>query len=498
MAKLPLRRFPRFLPSISQASELLRARVTYETFGFEGWTHPPWKPRVFQAKRAEKRAHGQGAEARGGLERPAWLARPSSPIWRPLRPDRSASRYYRATPPSAAVTSANRSAPYGGRSAQTGLPGIIQCDVDVLGSASMAVEAEVILATATALAGLGFEDLRVRLNSRPLLHLLVRSAGIAEALVGAAVIGIDKLDKESAAAVREELVGKGIPAGAASCSICPPLPCARRERSLADVSAGRGGGRRPPVPQIRDIIALTRPCPSGPCLDPSSRVAGTLHRPISSRSDGIPFSLGGGRFDDLIERLAGAKVPACGFSIGFERVYTLMEERGLFTSDTRGADVLVAISTPDVVADALRLATELRAAGLRVDVFPHAAKLGAQFDLAERKRIPYAIVADAQKLSADTLEVRELATRQSTPVARAELAAWLRGRLIGAGFKLIGDRATAAPHVVTIELPPHIRSDDAARALERTGFLLSYASGYLRERNWIQICLMGKIGRAHV
>ncbi|HJQ40758.1 MAG TPA: aminotransferase class V-fold PLP-dependent enzyme [Thermoanaerobaculia bacterium] len=73
--------------------------------------------------------------------------------------------------------------------------------------------------------------------------------------------------------------------------------------------------------------------------------------------------------------------------------------------------------------------------------------------------------------------------------------AWLRGRLRAAGFNLIGDRATVAPHVVTIQLPEHIRSDDAARALERAGFLLSFASGYLRERNWIQICLMGEIGR---
>jgi aspartate aminotransferase-like enzyme len=72
---------------------------------------------------------------------------------------------------------------------------------------------------------------------------------------------------------------------------------------------------------------------------------------------------------------------------------------------------------------------------------------------------------------------------------------WLRGRLRAAGFTLIGDRATPAPHVVTIQLPKHIKSDDAARDLERTGFLLSYASGYLRERNWIQICLMGEVTR---
>jgi len=73
--------------------------------------------------------------------------------------------------------------------------------------------------------------------------------------------------------------------------------------------------------------------------------------------------------------------------------------------------------------------------------------------------------------------------------------AWLRGRLRAAGFTLIGDHATAAPHVVTIQLPQHIRSDEAARSLERSGFLLSYASGYLLQRNWIQICLMGEVSR---
>ncbi|PYQ25751.1 MAG: hypothetical protein DMF56_26570 [Acidobacteria bacterium] len=72
---------------------------------------------------------------------------------------------------------------------------------------------------------------------------------------------------------------------------------------------------------------------------------------------------------------------------------------------------------------------------------------------------------------------------------------WLRNRLRSAGLDLIGDHATVAPHVVTIQLPDRISSDDAARTLERAGFLLSYASGYLRERNWIQICLMGEVTR---
>src|SRR5262245_53744302 len=88
----------------------------------------------------------------------------------------------------------------------------IQCDVDVLGSASMAVEAEVILATTTALARLGFEGLVVRLNSRPLLVHLVRSPGGAEEQLGAAIIAIDKLDKETPDTVAAELTTREVPA----------------------------------------------------------------------------------------------------------------------------------------------------------------------------------------------------------------------------------------------------------------------------------------------
>jgi histidyl-tRNA synthetase len=83
-----------------------------------------------------------------------------------------------------------------------------------------------------------------------------------------------------------------------------------------------------------------------------------------------------------------------------------------------------------VAGEALRLAADLRAAGLRVDGYPNAGRLGSQFELAERKGIPFAIVADPEKLRSGTLEVRDLAARQNTPVPRPELAAWLRARLV--------------------------------------------------------------------
>src|SRR5262245_34101594 len=299
----------------------------------------------------------------------------------------------------------------------------------------MAVEAEVILATTTALAQLGFTGLVVRLNARPLLTLLVRSAGVPDEHLGAAVIGIDKLDKESPDAVQAELVGKGIPEGAAGAL----LDFHARSRGgtddalLDEVAARVGAAGAGLVAQLREVLSLTPPLPAGRlAFDPFlARGLDYYTGPIFEvAAAGVPFSLaGGGRFDDLIERLAGVPVPACGFSIGFERVYTLMEERGMFGAGARAADVLVAVPSAEASAEALRLAAELRAGGLRVDGFPHAAKLGTQFELAERKAIPFAVVADPKKLRAGMPEVRDLTSRQSTAVARPELVAWLRARL---------------------------------------------------------------------
>jgi histidyl-tRNA synthetase len=166
-------------------------------------------------------------------------------------------------------------------------------------------------ATATALANLGFSGLRVRLNSRPLLHLLVRSAGVDEALVGAAVIGIDKLDKETP---------ETRCARSSSRRVCPAAgrrraagrmggrATADAERLLADVSARTGAAGASHVAQLRQILALTPSLPSGRLVfDPFlARGMDYYTGPIFEvAADGIPFSLaGGGRFDDLVERLA--------------------------------------------------------------------------------------------------------------------------------------------------------------------------------------------------
>lgn len=74
----------------------------------------------------------------------------------------------------------------------------------------------------------------------------------------------------------------------------------------------------------------------------------------------------------------------------------------------------------------------------------------------------------------------------------ASACAWLRRRLGHLGFTIVGEGAVPAPHIVTIALPLQVRSDELAQAIERAGFHIGHASAYLRQRNWIQICLMGQ------
>jgi aspartate aminotransferase-like enzyme/N-acyl-L-homoserine lactone synthetase len=80
----------------------------------------------------------------------------------------------------------------------------------------------------------------------------------------------------------------------------------------------------------------------------------------------------------------------------------------------------------------------------------------------------------------------------------AETSAWLRAKLVESGFELIGCNTSASPAVITIQLPESLNSAAIGNLMKESGFLLSCNSEYLRQKNWIQICLMGEIAREKV
>src|SRR6187397_320137 len=103
--------------------------------------------------------------------------------------------------------------------------------------------------------------------------------------------------------------------------------------------------------------------------------------------EGIGSLGGGGRYDGLIGMFSGEPIPACGFSLGLERILVVMGERNMFPPEVRtaGPDVLVTLFDQSSIADSLRLAAQLRGAGFRVEVYPEPDKLGKQFKYASSR-----------------------------------------------------------------------------------------------------------------
>ncbi len=147
---------------------------------------------------------------------------------------------------------------------------------------------------------------------------------------------------------------------------------------------------------------------------------------------------GGGRYDNLVGMFRGEQVPACGFSLGLERILVVMGERGMFPPDLEAAaaDVMVLQWSEATQADALALAGELRtddapgAAGPRVVLYPEVDKPGKQFKYAETLGVRIAALVGEDEAQAGTVTLKDLKNRAQITVPRAAAPAEIR-RLLG-------------------------------------------------------------------
>jgi histidyl-tRNA synthetase len=256
-----------------------------------------------------------------------------------------------------------------------------QCDIDLIGEESVLAEAELIEATTEALAAAGIPGTTVRLSDRRFLSALADNAGIAEEAQGGFFITLDKLDKVGWDGVGKELVSRGLteaqvdgvqqaitalqgldPAKLADqlSDAVPALP----ENVAADLAA---------TTQALAGLATTRELDWE--FDPTLvRGMGYYTGQIFELSHPASKSsvAGGGRYDKLIGRSLGKDVPACGFSIGFERIVDLLDT-------APRADAVAVLHEADVTpAEVLAVARQLRSEGRQVTAIKRRGKFGAQ------------------------------------------------------------------------------------------------------------------------
>jgi histidyl-tRNA synthetase len=304
-----------------------------------------------------------------------------------------------------------------------------QCDVDVLGSRSMIVEAEIISASREALSKLGFSDFVVRLNHRKVLTGILDAAGISSEKHGTALVALDKLDKIGTEGVLREFEARDVaPANSGTELLALFETKATNEQVLERLEKFMGAHPvgSEGIKDLREIIGYL-PASSIVELDPSlarglSYYTGAI---MEIQVEDLPGSLGGGgRYDNLIGMFLGQDIPACGFSLGLERIIVVMSERGMFPAHVGSppANVMVAIWDEESIPESFALAQQLRASGLRVDLYPDVDKLGKQLKFASMRRVPFVAVLGEEERARGEVALKNMSTGEQIVIPKNELA----------------------------------------------------------------------------
>ncbi|MCR4998211.1 MAG: histidine--tRNA ligase [Lachnospiraceae bacterium] len=213
-----------------------------------------------------------------------------------------------------------------------------QCDIDILGEPSNLAEIELITATTTTLGKLGFKNFDIRINERRILKAMAAYAGFAEADYDDIFISLDKMDKIGLDGVSEDLLSHGYE----KASIDKYLELFTKLQDKKDVAEGvnflaetLGDFLAPEVvdsmTEIAAAVNATKGAQFDLVFDPTlvrgmSYYTGTIFEIAIPEFGGSCG--GGGRYDEMIGKFTGQNVPACGFSIGFERIILLLMEQG--------------------------------------------------------------------------------------------------------------------------------------------------------------------------
>lgn len=251
----------------------------------------------------------------------------------------------------------------------------MQCDIDILGEPTNLAEIELILATTETLGKVGFSGFEIRINERRILKAMAAACGFQESDYDTVFIILDKMDKIGTDGVSDELVEAGYSVSAVSKYLSLFNGIEEAENGLAFLKEALAGHLDDDVADsLQEIIATVETAKKADfkmVFDPTlvrgmSYYTGTIFEIAIPEFGGSCG--GGGRYDKMIGNFTGKDVPACGFSIGFERIILLLSEQGFQVPNegTKRAYLLEKGYTPEKLQEVMAKAQAERAAGDQV------------------------------------------------------------------------------------------------------------------------------------
>ena len=210
-----------------------------------------------------------------------------------------------------------------------------QCDIDIFGEPSNLAEIELILATTTTLGKLGFENFEIRINERRILKAMAAYSGFAEESYDLVFIILDKMDKIGLEGARKELLESGFAKESVDKYLELFKGMENQENGLSYLAEKLGDyldtDIKNNLQEIIDSVSETKAAKFEMVFDPTlvrgmSYYTGTIFEIAIPEFGGSCG--GGGRYDKMVGKFTGNDTPACGFSIGFERIVMLLMEKG--------------------------------------------------------------------------------------------------------------------------------------------------------------------------
>ncbi|HVU06200.1 MAG TPA: histidine--tRNA ligase [Candidatus Paceibacterota bacterium] len=338
----------------------------------------------------------------GDLKRP-WKRYQVSPVWRADNPQKGRYREF------------------------------YQCDADIVGSDSPLADAEILALAAGTLAKLGVTDFVVRVNSRAIINAFYDSLGLSAEAKTAAIRAVDKMDKIGAEGVKKEL-GTGLAnnadaiIGFAQVSIDPM-------NARVDIAAV--AERFPAIKTaVAELISIIE---SASVLAPKARFVidfsiargldyytGIIFETTLANAPQFGSVLSGGRYDGLIGMFSNKPVPAVGASIGLDRLYAALEELKLVATEKTVAKALIVNFDESLQADYLRLASDLRAAGVNTVVYFDTADMKKQLSYASDKGIKYALIYGSDEAKEGKIVIKDLEKGSQEKIAFGEVVRLLK------------------------------------------------------------------------
>lgn len=313
-----------------------------------------------------------------------------------------------------------------------------QCDADVAGTASMQADAEVVAVMAEALAAVGLPGATIHVSHRKLLEGIGRAAGVPDAQATILYRSIDKLDKIGRDGVARELAEVGLAAETVERVLALATASGEPAALLAELRDALGAipEAMTALAELEELFSLLPDfgVPAGRYkLDPAlARGLDYYTGPVYEATVTEPkvgSVAGAGRYDGLVGTFLGRPIPATGISLGLERIVEVVLEHNLLPIPASVAEVAV-LPFPETVGAAARLAGELRASGLKVDLSLGSHRsVGEQLKQTDRRGIPLAVIVGAAELAEGRAALKDLRSGEQTSHSTIDLPSTIRGLL---------------------------------------------------------------------